>query len=168
MRRAAVFGLTMLTAVLLQSTLFARLTIFGVSPDLVLAVVICFALVDGPVTGSLVGFSGGLLRDLLLDSPKGLTGLSFLLVGYVVGSIRPYLQTTSVITTLAGMFVGSLFASLLYEVLEGMLGRRTGPMGRAIMVVILTAVYNTILVPFLYPAIKRIAAIYRPEKVYQW
>ncbi|MDQ4149676.1 MAG: rod shape-determining protein MreD [Actinomycetota bacterium] len=168
MRRGAVFGLTVLTAVLLQSTVFARLTIFSVSPDLVLAVVICFALIDGPTTGSILGFSGGMLRDLLLDAPKGLTGLSYLIVGYVVGSIRPYFQTTSVVVPLMGMFAGSLGASLLYELLEGMLGRRTGSVGRALIVVLLTAVYNTILVPFLYPLVRRIALLYRTEKVYQW
>jgi rod shape-determining protein MreD len=168
MRRGAVFGLTILTAVLLQSTLFSRLALFGVSPDLVLAVVICFALIDGPTTGSVLGFSGGLLRDLLLDAPKGLTGLSYLIVGYAAGSIRPYLQSTTVFVPAAGIFVGSLSASALYEILEGMLGRRTGSIDRALVVVLLTAVYNTLLVPFVYPPIKRIAAIYRPEKVVQW
>jgi rod shape-determining protein MreD len=168
MRRSAAFGLTILTAVLLQSTVFARLTLFGVSPDLVLAVVISFALIEGPIAGAVLGFSGGLLRDLLLDAPKGLTGLSYLIVGYAVGSIRPYLQTTSVMVPVAGVFAGSLAASALYEVLQAMLGRRTGGFDRAIAVVVLTAVYNTLLVPFVYPPVKRIAGLYRPEKVFQW
>ncbi|HEX2258771.1 MAG TPA: rod shape-determining protein MreD [Actinomycetota bacterium] len=168
MRRSAVFGLTILTAVLLQSTVFARLTLFGVSPDLVVAVVICFALIEGATAGAVLGFSGGLLRDLLLDSPKGLTGLSYLIVGYTVGSIRPYLQSTSVMVPAAGVFAGSLSASALYEMLQAMLGRRTGGLDRAIVVILLTAIYNTLLVPFVYPPVKRIAALYRPEKVVQW
>lgn len=168
MRRSAAFGLTILTAVLLQSTVFARLTLFGVSPDLVVAVVICFALVEGATLGAVLGFSGGLLRDLLLDAPKGLTGLSYLIVGYTVGSIRPYLQTTSVMVPVAGVFAGSLASSVLYEVLQAMLGRRTGGLDRAVVVVFLTAIYNMLLVPFVYPPVKRIAALYRPEKVVQW
>jgi rod shape-determining protein MreD len=168
MRRTAVFGLTILTAVLLQSTIFARLTLFGVAPDLVLAVVISFALIEGPSAGALLGFSGGLLRDLLLDAPTGLTGLAYLVIGYVVGSIRPYLQSTSVFVPAAGIFFGSMAATTVYEVLQALLGERTGPISRSLEVVLLTAVYNTILAPFVYPPVRRIAALYRPERVFQW
>lgn len=168
MRRVLVFALTLLTAVLLQTTVFAQLKIAGVSPDLLLAVVISFALLEGPSAGATLGFSGGFLRDLLLDGPTGLTGLSYLVIGYVVGSVRPYIGTNSVLVPAVGVFVGSVAATGLYEVLQPLMGQRTPPFSRAISVVMLTALYNTILVPFIYPSVRRIASFYRPEKVYQW
>jgi hypothetical protein len=59
-------------------------------------------------------------------------------------------------------------ATGLYEVLQSIFGQRVAPISRSIAVVLLTAVYNTILVPFIYPPVRRIATFYRPEKVYQW
>jgi len=168
MRRASLFALLILTAVLLQTTAFSRLTLFGVSPDLILVVVISFALLDGPSVGAAAGFSGGLLRDLLLDSPKGLTGLSYLLVGYVVGSLRPYVQSTSLLVPVGGVFVGSLVGTALYQTLLVLLGRASLPATDAIRIVALTSVYNTLLVPFVYPLVRRISAMYRRESVLRW
>lgn len=168
MRRLAIFVLTLLTAVLLQTTVFAKMQILNVSPDILLAVIICFALLDGPSVGAVLGFSGGFFRDLLLDAPMGLTGLSYLIVGYVAGSIRPYISSTSVFVPAAGVFAGTVMATLIYEILQALLGQRTPPLSRAVQVVVLTAVYNTILVPFIYPPVRRIVSSYRPERVQQW
>lgn len=168
MRRTAVFALVILTAVILQTTLFARLTFFRVSPDIVLVVVISFALIEGPVTGAVAGFAGGMLRDLLLDAPKGLTGLAYLIVGYAVGSIRPYVASTSLMVPVAGVCAGSLAGTALYVVLAALLGQPTGPMPLVVQEVALTALYNTLLVPFVYPVVRKLLRMYRREKVYRW
>lgn len=168
MKRGTLFALTLLTAVLLQTTVFAKLRILDVSPDLLLVVVISFALLEGPTIGSVVGFAGGFMRDLLLDAPTGLTGLSYLLVGYMVGIARPYISSSTIFVPLAGIFAGTMVATGLYEIFQALLGERTPPPSRAVQVVVLTALYNTLLVPFIYPLLRRIVNFYRPEKVYQW
>ncbi|MGH2773505.1 MAG: rod shape-determining protein MreD [Actinomycetota bacterium] len=168
MRRLAAFSLIVLLAVLLQNTVFAGLKMFGVSPDIVVVVVVCFAMLEGPTTGAMVGFWGGLLRDLFLSAPKGLTGLSYLLVGYVVGIVRPYVESTSVLVPVAGVFFGSLGAAGLYEILEALLGRQGVSLGKSIKVVVLLSVYNSLLAPFIYPVVRRAAMIERPKRVYLW
>lgn len=167
MKRVFVLSLLMLTAVLLQTTVFARLTLFGVAPDLVLLVVICSALLEGPMVGAASGFGGGLLRDLLLNAPKGMTALSFLVVGYAVGSVRPYVQSTGVIVPLAGIFSGSVLGTLLYDVVSVLLGRPTEPFGRLVVVAMMVAVYNSLIAPFVYPVVRK-ATVYRTEKVLRW
>lgn len=168
MRRLAVFILVMLTAVILQTSVFARATLLGVTPDLILVVVISLALLQGPTIGATAGFGGGLLRDLLLEAPKGVTGLAFLVVGYVVGSIRPYVQSTSVLLPIIGVFLGSFAGSLLYVVVSILLGVTPDSAGRILRVVLLTSVYNTLLVPFVYPLVRRLGTIYPSEKVFKW
>ena len=170
MRRFAIFTLVMLTAVLLQTTLFAprTLSLFGVSPDLLLVVVISLSLLEGPLTGAVSAFGGGLLRDLLLNSPKGLTGLAYLLVAYTIGAVRPYVQSTSVFVPVAAVFVGSLAGTALYDVLNILLGQQATPMNEAISQIALTATYNTLLVPFVHPLLKKVCSLYRQEKVYRW
>lgn len=168
MRRLAIFSLVMLTAVLLQTTVFPRVKLFGVEPDLILVVVISLALLEGPTTGATAGFGGGLLKDLLLDAPTGITGFSHLLVGYAIGSIRPYVQSTSVFVPVSGIFLGSLVGTALYEVIDALLGRTSASFDRVLKVIVLTAFYNALLVPFVYPLIRRITGMYRNEKVYRW
>lgn len=168
MRRLAVFVLVMLTAVILQTSVFARATLLGVTPDLILVVVISLALLQGPTVGATSGFAGGLLRDLLLEAPKGVTGLAFLVVGYLVGSTRPYVQSTSVLLPVAGVFLGSFAGSVLYIVISILLGVTPDPAGRILRVVLLTSIYNTLLVPFVYPLVRKLGTIYPKEKVFKW
>lgn len=168
MRRLALFALVILTAVILQTAVFARLSLFRVSPDLILVAVIAAALVEGPAIGATAGFGGGLLRDLLLDAPRGLTGLAYLIVAYAIGSVRPYVQSTSVFVPVAGVFLGTLCATSLYIVLSVLLGQPAGPAGAVVQEVVLTAVYNTLLVPFVYPVVRKLLQMYRREKVYRW
>lgn len=167
MRRALVFALTLLTAVLLQTTVFDQLKIAGVAPDLILALVIVFALLEGPSAGAMLGFCGGFLRDLLLSGPLGLTGLSFLIIGYLVGSLRPYIGSNNVAVPAIGVFLGSTAGTGLYQLLLVLFGQPTPALLRAISVTFLSALYNTILVPFIYPPVRRLASFYRPDKVYR-
>lgn len=158
----------MLTAVLFQTTVLPKMTLFGVAPDLVLVLVICFALLEGPMSGASVGFSSGLLRDLLLDAPKGLTGLAYLIVGYVIGSVRPYVESASVLVPVSGVFLGSLAATALYEMLKALLGLQALPLGESVQMVLMTAFYNTLLVPFVYPLVRRFSQMESAGKVYRW
>ena len=52
------------TAVVLQSTVFARLGLPGATPDVVLVVVLVIALVAGPTVGAVTGFGAGVLVDI--------------------------------------------------------------------------------------------------------
>ncbi len=67
-------------AVILQTTLFARVRPFGVAPDLVLLTVIACARWVDPEPAVLLGFTGGLLIDLFGSAPLGLQALAFTLV----------------------------------------------------------------------------------------
>ena len=72
-------------ALLLQTTVLARLPLPGATPDLVLVLVAGLALVRGPLVGSLLGFAVGMLADLGADRELGRTALVLALVGYAVG-----------------------------------------------------------------------------------
>lgn len=166
-RRVGTISLVILTAALLQGAVFAR-TIFGVSPDLLMVVVISIALLEGPAAGATVGFAGGLLRDLLLVAPKGLSGLAYLITGYAVGAARPYVQSSSVLVPVAAICAGSFVSGMLYEVLQILLGRPPVSMGHEIRSILLTTLYNTLLTPFVYPTVRKIVESYQRDKVYRW
>jgi len=147
-----------LVALVIQTTLLPHLELFGVVPDLLLVVIICVGLVRGPSSGALVGFAGGILRDLLLDAPTGLSALAYVSVGYVVGAVRPYVRSSSVAVPLIGVFAGSLAGTAFYTLLALLLGVPAQPLDRIAQVILLTAVYNTLLVPFAYPVVRRVVS----------
>lgn len=74
--------LLVVLAVLLQTTVFHSVRLFGTSPDMVVLVVIACVQWLKPEPGVLLGFTGGLLLDLFGTAPLGLHALAFTLAAY--------------------------------------------------------------------------------------
>jgi rod shape-determining protein MreD len=87
--------LIVVLAVVLQMAVVADLRVGGAVADLVLAVVVAAGLTGGPDRGATYGFAAGVAYDLVLDTPFGLTALSYALVGYAVGWAGEALGRTS-------------------------------------------------------------------------
>lgn len=167
--RALALAAVVLLAVALQSTLLARLTLLGVIPQLVLVVVVCLAYLDGRRVGVVVGFAGGLLQDLLLpQSIIGLTALVYTLVGYGVGSFRQFATGESVWSPVFAVAIASGIAEVSYAMLAIILGQEWVSISFTMKVTGLVVLYDTLLTPFAFPLLRRIAARFRPEKVYRW
>jgi rod shape-determining protein MreD len=78
----------LLSALVLQATLVADLRFQGVSVDVLLVIAIAAGLTGGSDRGAVIGFVAGVGMDLLLDTPFGLSALSYCLVGYVSGTLQ--------------------------------------------------------------------------------
>ena len=81
-------GLTVLAAVLLVVTLGARHV--AVVPDLVLVLVVAWALLRGPVAGAAVGLAAGWLLDLVPPGSThlGVQALTYAVAGALAGRAR--------------------------------------------------------------------------------
>lgn len=77
-----------LAAALLQVSFFAGLRVLGVAPEFALLVVAAIGLLSGSLTGTVFGFSAGLLLDCLLMRNMGATALALMAVGYLAGRYR--------------------------------------------------------------------------------
>lgn len=151
--RLAVIVLSVLTALLLQGTVFARMSFLQAKPDLVLVVVVCFALADGPAAGMGAGFGAGLLSDLLGTHTLGLLALVLCVVGYAAGVIRSYFDRLATFTPM--LVVGGLtaVAVLMYAGLSALLGESRvalDPLARSLL---LTSLYDVVLTPFVFAAV---------------
>lgn len=87
--RALVLVVVLISSLILQVTVLDRLGLPGATPDLVIVVVIGFALVAGPLVGSIAGFSAGLILDLMPPAigVVGVTAAILAVIGYFAGHI---------------------------------------------------------------------------------
>lgn len=114
--------LVLALALTLHQSLFLTLRVDDAHPQVMLLVAVAGGLLAGAERGALLGFTAGLLADLFVQTPLGLSALTFALVGFVVGS----LQTGIVHTSWWIGPVTALIASFAGVVLYGLLGAIIG------------------------------------------
>jgi len=165
MRRVLAVGAIIVTAVLLQSTVFSQLRLLGVRPELLYLVTILIALQEGPSEGAIVGFTCGLAQDMLLDQPKGITALTLTLLGYAVGMARQYIVSPSPLVPTIVVAIGTAVGVAFYEIVTFLLGQFDAGVTYALRVALLTALYNAVLTPILSPLLRRIIEGSRPRRV---
>ena len=94
--RAAKFILTesalFLTVIVLQTTLFARIRVFGAVPDLSYATLILIAYFCGREVGAVTGIAAGFAVDALGSVGISLLPILYLLCGYVFGHYTGAIQ----------------------------------------------------------------------------
>jgi len=120
--KSYVYAVILVLIIPFQSTLLSPLSIFGIKPDLSLALLFIIGLLTGPVEAALVGISIGLVLDIGSASLLGFSGLTRGLVGFGAGLLgsrvldifNPVLVLFLTIFSLAeGIFI-SLFLQATY------------------------------------------------------
>lgn len=131
-------------AVLLQTTLFARVRPLEVAADVVLVAIIASARWLEPEPAVLLGFTGGLLIDLFGSAPLGLQALSFTIVALVGVRTRDRYDF-SPFATGAAVALLSLLGVALVAVVGTLFGEGTLSDPTVVRTLILVPVYNVIL-----------------------
>jgi rod shape-determining protein MreD len=108
--------------VLLQLSFFSRVSLFGVSPDVLPALVVALGLLGGAMTGAVAGFSIGLLVDCLLVQTLGGSSLVLLATGYTAGLFRERFEIHSALVPPLLCMGLTLFAELGFAAVQLMLG----------------------------------------------
>jgi rod shape-determining protein MreD len=138
-------ALLVISTVVLQTTLFPDLRFFGVAPDLGLVATVAVAYQVGPERGALYGFANGLVLDLFLQTPFGLSALAFAVVGYGVGIVQAGLQqeprfAAPIMSGLGGLVGGAVFVAV-----AALAGEDQVLATRTLWVVPLAALYDAVL-----------------------
>lgn len=168
MRRPLLLAAVILTALILQTTVFSDVNLLGAKPELMYLLTICFAVLEGPASGAVTGFAGGMAQDFLLDSPKGITALTLTLLGYAVGMARQYIVSPSPVLPVFLVALGTFGGVVFHGVVSFLLGQLGIGWLYLFRVALLSAVYNAILTPLLFPLLRRAAEGSRSRRVARW
>lgn len=111
------------TIVLLQLSLFDGLRIAGVAPEIVLGLAVAAGITGGSSNGAIVGFTSGLLLDLFLATPFGLSALSYCIVGFFAGMLANSVSETSWVAAAPIVAIGTAVGLCLFVLFGEILGQ---------------------------------------------
>jgi rod shape-determining protein MreD len=154
-----------LPALALQTTLLAEMTPFGVVMQLILCMSIGAGVASGPEGGAFAGFVLGLMFDLVLTSPLGLSALVYGLAGYVGGfafsaSLANPRWLNAV--TCAGLSAAAMFVQ---PVVANWIGVEGWISSRLVKVMIVVALFNGVASYAVVPAMRWCLAVRRLQRL---
>lgn len=116
-------AVVVVTVVLLQLALFDDLRVSDVAPEVVLGLAVAAGVTGGSSNGALVGFGAGLLFDLFLATPFGLSALVYCIVAYVAGLLANSVSDTNWIAAAPIVAIGTAVGLGLYVLFGEIIGQ---------------------------------------------
>ena len=143
---------SVLTALLLQLTVVARLPLPGVAPDLLLVLVVAFALTEGPMSGMTTGFIAGLLADALSVHEMGRLALAYAVAGYFAGLLQDDTERSTLLP-FGAVLLGALAALGAFSFEGILLADRHISLYSVLRTAISSVPYDVVLTPFVVPVV---------------
>ena len=140
-----IIGLIILFNLILQSTLFQQIEIYGVAPNTALILVISFAIYSGRNKGAGIGFFVGILQDIIFGRTIGLNALVFMIIGYLIGLMDQKIFKDNLLIP----FIFTALTTIIYEMINllliFLLGYRIELLNIIKKMLIIEVIYNSII-----------------------
>jgi rod shape-determining protein MreD len=144
-------ALVMSIVLTLQLSLMPGLRLADASGDLMLLFALTVAMVGGPERGAIAGFVIGLVFDLFLTTPFGLSALTYSLGAYVVGRIQVGMLRHSSLLPMFTVALGTAGTVVSYAVLARIFGQAWISWARLWRVVLVESGFSLFFAPVSLP-----------------
>ncbi len=139
-------ALLVLLVLTIQRTILDGVVIDHAHPDAMLLVPLLIAYLEGPEKGAVAGFVIGLLTDVFLPTPFGLTALTLTVVAYYVGALKPNGQQSQVKWPVPLVVAGASAVQVaFFAVLGRILGQPAMLTNGTVAIVAVVAIANGVL-----------------------
>jgi rod shape-determining protein MreD len=145
-------------AVVIQGTLLSRVRILGISPNLLLVVVVCWSLAHGVADGLIWAFIGGLGVDLIAGLPLGTSSLALMPTCFLAGIGRNSVFTHSVFWPMLLVALATPLHGWIVLLILQFLGMPVDWVNTTARVILPELVLNVLLTIPVYPGLRWIAA----------
>ena len=139
--------LVVVTALVVHLAGLSRVRLFGVMPDLMLLVAVAAGYTGGPSRGAAVGFVSGMVVDLFLETPLGLSALVFTLVGFAVGTVETGILRAAWWIPMLTALVASAAGEVLFALAGSTVGQTHLFNARLAVVAPIVGLTNALLAP---------------------
>ena len=137
----------------LQLAVASHLAPVGVQADLLLLVAIAAGISAGADRGAALGFAAGVTYDLVLQTPFGLSALTYCLVAYLVGSLQDSVLRAATWIPLVTATAASALGVILYGVLGTVVGEELVQLD-LLRVAVIVGLLNTLPAPVVVRAMR--------------
>ena len=144
-RELARLSLVFFLFVVVQEAVMSDIRIGGVHPDVMILMPIVAGIIGGPGRGATIGFASGLVADLFLPTPFGLSALIACLVGFGTGLATQALDRTAWWLAPISALAGSALYEITYGALGSILGQPQMLHVALVRIIIVVSVTNAIL-----------------------
>ncbi|NLY11379.1 MAG: rod shape-determining protein MreD [Firmicutes bacterium] len=145
-----IYGAILLLTLILQTTLFPAFPFLGVYPDLIVVIVIIFAIFNGPVFGAKFGLLAGLLLDILTGQLIGLGALTKMTAGIASGFVGQRFFKENYLIAFSSVLVMSFADQLLYLIGMFIFGLSVSWTVAFTKIVVPVSIYNAIIGIIIY------------------
>ncbi|MEL7564711.1 MAG: rod shape-determining protein MreD [Dehalobacterium sp.] len=146
--RSLVFIVAIILSIIIQSS-FNFLN-FGITPDLLLILVLFTAVLEGPVVGFKVGLIVGLVEDLVAGKYFGIYILTKMLTGVIIGLVEPKIFKENYLVPVVTLFFGTIIHEFFFIFFGNIIGMNILLGENMWHRVLPLAIYQAILAPFIY------------------
>jgi rod shape-determining protein MreD len=143
----------LVAALTIQLGIAPSLGVFGVQGDLLLLVSITAGAAAGPDRGAAIGLAAGIAYDLMLQTPFGLSALTYAVVAYLVGGLQDSVLRAAWWIPVVTAAAASALGVILYGVFGSVLGDDLIGLALARVAVIVAAL-NAIVAPIAMRAMR--------------
>ncbi len=154
-------------AVLIQNAFFSDLHLVSGRIDILPLVALASGFLAGPIGGAATGFGMGLLADLLLGTPLGLTSLLLLVIGDIGGRVGNARDPEGIFVPMVTGAVVTFASLVLTGIAQVLLGAPSAASWDLLQVIVSTSLLNGLIAPFVYRATRRglVGALSRDPRI---
>ena len=156
-------ALLAVATVLIQAAAVSQITIFGISADITVLVVMSVGLLAGSISGAIMGFATGLLVDMVLVQTLGVTSLLYIVIGFWAGRLRELRDPSHGLVPMAGGAAATAFAGIGMAVIQFLLGVDSPVSWLLLQQIFITVLVNTLISLPVYAAVRRIIGPALPQ-----
>ncbi len=132
-------------ALFFQTTLFRAISIHGIVPDLLLILVIFYAVFSGSTKGAVYGVACGLWEDLYLGRIIGVNAISKGITAYIMGQMEGPVFKDNILVAIIGVVGGTIINTAIILVISLVGIKGFGLDKNMFLALIYQGIYNTVI-----------------------
>lgn len=155
MRYIAV-GIVLLISSIFHTNIAGQLEMFGVSPNIFVILVTCFALVGGAFKGAASGFAAGLIQDVVVGVAVGGYTLLGMYTGLIVGAMNKRFVKDNLLVAICFVFLTTIVYQTLFYFFAIYLSGQTAVLYAFRKIILPEAVYNAAITILVFPIVLKL------------